>query len=101
MTYAFQIDREGGSEVLKVMAREAISELALQIGAAADEGAKVADYSQIEEYVTDRFAASVTVPAERQAKQGVLTKAAAAAGLEVKLSGAKLRERAPRKKSGK
>lgn len=85
----FELDRDGGAQVLKEEFAEAISELALQIGAAADEGAKVADYSQIREYVTDRFVAAVTVPAARQAKDGALTKAAAALGLEVRLRSTK------------
>lgn len=81
----FELDREGGAEVLKVMAAAAISELALQVAAGSDEGAKVADYAQVSERVTDRFVSSVSVPAERQAKGGALTRAAAAAGLEVRL----------------
>lgn len=93
----FELDRDGGAEVLKEMVADRIRELALQIGEAADQGAKVAEFSQIADYVTDRFAASVTVPAERQAKDGVLTKAAAAAGLEVRTRPVKQRERAPRK----
>lgn len=82
---AFILDRDGGAEVLKELVAERISELALQIGEAADEGAKVAEFSTIDERVTDRFVATVTVPAERQARDGVLTRAAAAAGLEVRL----------------
>lgn len=35
-------------------------------------------------YQTDRKAASVTVPAEKQARDGVLTRGAATAGFEVK-----------------
>jgi hypothetical protein len=81
----FVLDREGGAEVLKDLVKDAISELALQVGAGADEGAKVAEFSQIGEYVSDRFVATVTVPAERQAKFGVLTRAALAAGLEVRI----------------
>jgi hypothetical protein len=80
----FELDRDGGAEVLKELVAETIREIALRVGAAADEGAKVAEYSQIADYVTDRFVASVTVPAERQAREGVLTRAAAAAGLEVR-----------------
>lgn len=82
---AFILDRDGGAEVLKELVAERISELALQIGEAADEGAKVAEFSTIDERVTDRFVATVTVPADRQARDGVLTRAAAAAGLEVRL----------------
>lgn len=81
----FQLDRDGGAEVLKDVAAELIRDIALQIGAAADDGAKVADYSQIDEYVSDRFVATVTVPAERQAKSGALTRAAASVGMEVRL----------------
>ncbi|OOL30709.1 hypothetical protein GQ85_18205 [Rhodococcus rhodochrous] len=38
----------------------------------------------VDEYTTDRTAAAVKVPAARQAKSGALTRAAAAAGLEVR-----------------
>lgn len=82
---AFILDRDGGAEVLKELVAGRISELALQVGEAADEGAKVAEFSTIDERVTDRFVATVTVPADRQARDGVLTRAAAAAGLEVRL----------------
>lgn len=83
----FELDREGGAEVLKEIAADTINEIALRVAESADaigEPAQVADYAQVAEYTTDRAAASVTVTAERQAKYGVLTKAAAAAGLEVK-----------------
>jgi hypothetical protein len=40
--------------------------------------------AEVQEYTTDRRAAAVVVPAEQQARDGVLTRAAAAAGLEVK-----------------
>ncbi len=73
---AFVLDLAGGAEVLKMTA-DAVKNLADQIAAGAGEGAKV------ETYVTDRPAAAVSVPAEAQAKDGVLTKGAAAAGLEV------------------
>jgi len=81
----FVLNRDGGAEVLKELAADTIRELALQIGEAADDGAKVAEFSQINDYVTDRFVATVTVPAARQAKDGALTRAAAASGLEVRL----------------
>ena len=83
MTFVLNI--EGGAEVLKELAAAHISEIALQVGATADEGATVAEYSQITEYTTDRFVASVSVPAARQAKSGALTRAAIAAGLEIRL----------------
>lgn len=98
---AFELDIAGGAEVLKELCAATISELALQVAATADEGATVDEYAQIEERVTDRFVASVSVPAERQAKDGVLTKAAAAAGLEVTLRPERQRRPRSRKRSGK
>lgn len=74
----FRLDRKGGAEVLKQIAAAQINALAHQVAARAGKDAEVA------EYTTDRAAASVTVPAEQQAKDGVLTRAAAAAGLEVR-----------------
>lgn len=75
---AFVLDQEGGAEVLKELAASAINDLALQVADDIGEGAKVKTYT------TDRAAATVSVPAEMQAKDGVLTRAAAAAGLEVR-----------------
>lgn len=75
---AFVLDQEGGAEVLKVLAAGAIKDLAGQVADAIGEGA------ELKIYTTDRAAASVSVPAEMQAKDGVLTRAAAAAGLEVR-----------------
>lgn len=40
--------------------------------------------ADVDEYTTDRGAASVAVPAEQQAIEGALTRAAAAASLEVR-----------------
>lgn len=42
--------------------------------------------ARVVKYTTDRQAASVSVPAERQARDGALTRAAAAVGLTVKAS---------------
>ena len=39
---------------------------------------------KVDEYTTDRSAASVKVPAARQAKSGALTRAASSRGLEVR-----------------
>jgi hypothetical protein len=64
MSFTFKLDRKGGSEVLKSLVADEIRAL----------GEKVAD----------RAAAAVGIPAARQAKHGALTKAASAAGLEVK-----------------
>lgn len=97
MTSSFELDLEGGAEVLQVMSAPVISELALQVAGAADDGATADEYAQITEKVGDRFRASVSVPADRQARDGVLTKAAAAAGLEVKLRQSRPRGRRRKK----
>lgn len=73
----FKLNRKGGAEVLKQLARPYINGLAKQIAANAGPDAEVS------EYTTDRAAAAVSVPAEQQAKDGVLTKAVAVAGLEI------------------
>jgi hypothetical protein len=78
MASKFRLNRKGGSEVLKELAATRINALAHQIAAEVGEGAEV------EEYTTDRAAASVSVSSHRQAKDGALTRAAAAAGLEVR-----------------
>lgn len=76
---AFELNLEGGAEVLKEMAAPHIAALARQVAAAAGPDAEVV------EYTTDRAAATVSVPAEQQAKDGALTRAASGAGLEVRL----------------
>jgi DNA-binding sugar fermentation-stimulating protein len=73
-----EIDDEGAQEVLTQMARQHIDELARQVAKGAGEDAIVHTFT------TDRAAASISVPAEQQAKHGVLTRAAAEAGLEVR-----------------
>lgn len=81
----FVLNFEGGGEVLKQMAAEAVTELALQVGAKADDGAKVSEYSQITDRVSaTRFVSTVAVPDYRQAKDGALTRAAASLGLEIR-----------------
>jgi hypothetical protein len=75
---SFKLNRAGGAEVLKQLAAPHVNALARQIAEQAGEDAEV------EEYTTDRAAAAVAVPAHQQAKDGVLTRAAAAAGLEVR-----------------
>lgn len=73
----FELDLEGGEEVLKVLVADEIAALTAQIGA--DAG----DEATVKTEVTDRARGTVTVPADLQAKDGVLTRAASAAGLEV------------------
>jgi hypothetical protein len=75
----FRLDRKGGAEVLKQLAASHINALAQQV---AD---RAGDDAEVEEYTTDRAAATVSVPAAQQAKDGVLSRAATAAGLEVRL----------------
>lgn len=74
----FELDLKGGAEVLKEMVSEHIDALTGVIAAMSGDGVKV------NHHVTDRAVGVVSVPAENQAKDGVLTRAAAAAGLEVR-----------------
>lgn len=74
----FKLNRKGGAEVLKQLAADAINDLGRQIAAQAG------DDAEFEPYTTDRAAAAVSVPAHQQAKDGVLTRAASAAGLDVR-----------------
>lgn len=74
------IDRQGVRNVLnspKVAA--AVNRSARRVARKAGRGVSV------QEYTTDRQAASVGLPAEDQAKHGVLVRAAQAAGLEVRV----------------
>ncbi|WP_280265346.1 hypothetical protein [Nocardia wallacei] len=45
---------------------------------------QIGDDAMVDEYTTDRAAAGVRVPTERQTVDGALTRAAAALGLEVR-----------------
>lgn len=78
MSFTFKLDRKGGSEVLKKMVADEIREIGEKVAAGAGEGVEV------NHYTTDRAGVAVGIPAARQAKHGALTKAANAAGLEVK-----------------
>lgn len=99
----FTLDVAGGAEVLKELAAQTIEELAQQVAARAGEGALV------EMSVSDRARARVKVPADAQAKDGVLSRAASEAGLAVvqfkrkprkpNESGAPRKRGRPRKKS--
>lgn len=53
-------------------------------GVAREVAAQAGDDAEVSEYTTDRRAASVSVPADQQARDGVLTRAAAAVGLTVR-----------------
>lgn len=74
---AFELNLEGGAEILTDMARPEIERLtkAVQAGAGPD--------AESEVITTDRAHGVVRVPAYRQARDGALTRGAAAAGLEV------------------
>lgn len=82
---AFELNHQGAEEVLKKLARDEINALARKIADKAGDAAESDDAVVVDEYTTDRAAASVSVPAHLQAKDGVLSRAAAAAGLEVRL----------------
>jgi hypothetical protein len=75
----FTINIKGGAEVLKQMAAAEIDALAKKV---ADEAG---DEAVVDKYTTDRAAAMVSVPAVQQARDGVLTRAVSAAGLEMRL----------------
>lgn len=73
----FHLNLAGGAEVLKVMAAKRIAEIAQTVAAQAGSDAEV------KQKVTDRSRATVKVPADQQAKDGVLSRAAASAGLDI------------------
>jgi hypothetical protein len=77
-----RLNRKEIGRILKQDYAEQVNELANKI---ADEARSLVDDDavSVDEYTTDRAAASVSVPAELQATLGVLTKAAAKVGLEV------------------
>ena len=79
MAKAFTLYRKGVGEILKTEFVDEINHLADEIGDKIDD-----DEVEVRYYTTDRGAASVTVPAEIQATEGALTRAAAAVGLEVR-----------------
>lgn len=79
-----KLDHKGIAQLLKSAEFHAVvNEAAATVAQAAREivGDKPVP---VHEFTTDRAAASVSVLAAEQAKHGALTKAAAAAGLEVK-----------------
>jgi len=76
--YLFHLNKKGAAEVLKGLDAAPVNALAQEVAKNAG------DAVWVNEYTTDRPAASVTIPAARQAKHGTLTKAATSAGLEVK-----------------
>jgi hypothetical protein len=74
---AFELDEKGGAEILKHAAVAEITRLTKAVEHAAGPEASS------EVITTDRAHGVVRVPAYRQAKDGALTRGAAAAGLEV------------------
>ncbi|WP_313673273.1 hypothetical protein [Mycolicibacterium sp.] len=74
----FVLDRAVGAEILKVLAAEPVTQLAIEVAAGAGQSAVV------ETRVSKtRFVATVKVSAEEQAKNGILSRAASDAGLTV------------------
>lgn len=78
MAPPFRPDRAGIREILQTELKAEINRLAHAIGD------QCGDDVEVQSYTTDRGAASVTVPALLQARDGVLTRAASAVGLEVR-----------------
>lgn len=75
----FRLNYKGLGEVLRSpRAAALVNDAAAQLRDQAGEDAEMS------EYTTDRRAASVSVPANLQASDGLLTKAAAAVGLTVR-----------------
>lgn len=74
----FQLDKAGGAEVLKVLAAQAVTDIAMKVVGGAGPDASIST-----EVTKTRFVATVTVPASQQAKDGVLSKAVGALGGEV------------------
>lgn len=72
----FVLDRAGGAEVLKVIVAAEIAAKTEQVAAL------VGASAVIEIKTTDRARGIITVPADLQAKDGVLSRAAIEAGLE-------------------
>lgn len=77
------LDVEGIGRILKAPPMRAVVNRAARDTAAAARAQTSAEVT-VAEYTTDREAASVGVPAAEQAARGVLTRGAAAAGLEVR-----------------
>jgi len=75
---AFVLNRVGGGEVLKMIAAEEVSALAAQVAGSAGDGAVIETKTS-----ATRFVASVKVPADAQAKDGVLSRAASQVGLVI------------------
>ncbi|WP_454199588.1 hypothetical protein [Nocardia sp. Marseille-Q1738] len=74
-----RLNHEGIARLLKSREFAAVVK-----GAAHRVAAEAGEDATVSEYTTDRAAAAVSVPAEQQARDGVLTRAAASVGLEVK-----------------
>jgi hypothetical protein len=75
-----RLNRGGVSKVLK--SPEFAVKMNTLAQAIADD---IGEDAEVSEYTTDRRAASVSVPAHRQARDGALTRAAASVGLEVRI----------------
>lgn len=75
----FKLNYKGLGEVLRAPRTAAAVN-----AAAAELRDRAGPDAELNEYTTDRRAASISVPAEQQATDGLLTKAAAAVGLTVR-----------------
>lgn len=90
MLIKLELDHGGLAEVLKVNSRAMVDEAARSIAGAVTTSHPDAEEVEIEQGTTDRARATVIVKDARaagwQARDGILTRAAAAQGLEVKSS---------------
>lgn len=80
-----KLDHKGIAEVLKsAEVRALMNDVAHQVAEAASGAINGASPVPVHEYTTDRGAASVSIRAKYQVTDGVLTRAAAGLGLEVR-----------------
>lgn len=74
----FLLNRTAADEILKVLAAEPITQLAVEV--AADAGPSAVVETRVSK---TRFVATIKVPADEQARDGVLSRAASDAGLTI------------------
>ncbi len=87
MTFSrVRLDHKGLEQTLKTDPgiTSKINDLVEKIGQSCRDAAEDPDEVFVDHYTTDRTAGAVTVLTEEQVKNGILTRAAAKAGLEVK-----------------
>ena len=79
MAARVKLNRKGVAELLKSQGyADAVNAAARSIAS------DIGDEAEVTDYTTDRKAASVSIPMHLEASQGLLARAAASVGLEVK-----------------